>query len=160
MAITNPEWAEVFEPDGGLRDIVVAGMTPNDWTKFLHHLASHRHLWTPVRDHEPTAQLPASYDEIEPEAHSLLAKGALPGQLNAWFLGDELEIDLDPREITDDSDVEILHATMRELGRLFQRDVTMSFEGSHEAIAFRYQFQDDKIRYVTPPFGDALSYSA
>ncbi|MGW5363036.1 hypothetical protein [Actinopolymorpha pittospori] len=96
-------------------------------------------------DFEKVDALTANGAPIDFDDRGLLARGDLPGQLNAWFLGDELEIDLDPRLVTQDEQLVALLGFMRELGQLLQRDVAMSWEGSRDAVNFRYWHTTDTL---------------
>jgi hypothetical protein len=141
--LNTPGWDVAFDGDGALLDIVVSAMTPQDWDLVLEYFRERPQTWTPCVG-KPAKELPGDYLAISHD-DPLLARGDLPGQLNAWFLGEELEIDLDPRLVTTDEQVLVLHGFMRELGQLLQRDVTMSWEGSREAVTFRYRLADDSI---------------
>ncbi|MET7992265.1 hypothetical protein ABZU76_15305 [Amycolatopsis sp. NPDC005232] len=144
MALSNPGWAESFDTGGALIDIVVSDMTTDAWRRVFANFKAHPEVWTPCAGFERAGQMAADYAAATPDDR-LLARGNLPGQLNAWFLDDELEIDLDPRQLTEDDHVVTLQGFMRELGQLLHRDVAMSWEGMREAVVFRYRYATDSI---------------
>ncbi|WP_157181297.1 hypothetical protein [Actinopolymorpha alba] len=111
-------------------------MTAADWRTVLRYFRDRPDMWTPCIDLETAEHFdPAIVDWGD----QILARGDLPGQLNARFWNDELEVDLDPRLVTEDEHVLALHGFMRELGQLLERDVAMSWEGAREAVEFRYR---------------------
>jgi hypothetical protein len=144
MGLSNPDWAESFDTGGALIDIVVSDMTPDAWRRVFAHFVAHPEVWTPCDGLERARQMVADHPAATLD-YCVLARGDLPGQLNAWFLGDELEIDLDPRQLTEDEHVVALQGFMRELGQLLHRDVAMSWEGMREAVVFRYRYATDSI---------------
>lgn len=144
MVLRTAGWDEALANEGALFDIVVAHMTIEDWHSFLGYIASRPHDWTPCVDLSNAEQVVAN--ARADSRNMLLARRLMPGQLNVWCLDDELEIDLDPRRITNDTHVVALHDLMRELGQLMAREVTMCVEGSRTAVLYRYHPDTDTIR--------------
>jgi hypothetical protein len=129
-----------------LCDIVVADMTPADWDRLLDYLRRRPEFWEPQADFVAADVLPGSHAELESGRHELLAKGYLPHEVNVWYLGDTLELDLDPRETPPDDQLDLL----RELGRLLRRDVALTLEGHPDAVLARDHAGPDKLTVPTP----------
>ncbi len=132
---------------GLLCDIVVADMTPADWDRLLDYLRQRPEFWEPQADFMTAESLPRCHAELEGGRHELLAKGYLPHEVNVWYLGDTLELDLDPRETPPDDQLDLL----RELGRLLGRSLALTLEGHPDTVLARYDAAADRLSVTSPP---------
>ena len=67
-----------------------------------------------------------------------------------FFLEDELELDLDPEELTDDDDdarADAIPMFMAELGEALRKPVLMTAENAPDAVIFRYDPATEQIAY-------------
>lgn len=142
-------WVELFDTDGALCDIVVPDMTYENWIEVLGYFHARSEVWKLRLSYGVLVRIVGS-SSIGPDDR-LLARGDLPGQPIAWHLDDELEIDLDPRLVDSDEHVAAIHGLMRDLGRLLDRDVTMSLEGERGAVIFAYRYSVDAVEGVGRP---------
>src|SRR6478735_1221008 len=99
------DWQQIapdFEPDGSLRDIYVFGTDLSDWQRVLDVLRT----WEPAPNltigGQP-ANMPDNAEDIFAEARqqgALLSLKVSDAHVNCHFFGhDEIEFDLDPREV-------------------------------------------------------------
>lgn len=143
----TPGWAEaVEEHEGAFFNIVATGLTAEDWHTAIAHIASHSKVWTPRVDLGDVEKVISGKAARTPAQSNPIARSSMPGLPTLWCLDDELQMDLDPRRITDDAQVAVLHELMREFGLLLDRDVTMYVEGSRTAVLYRYHRDTDTIR--------------
>lgn len=62
-----------------------------------------------------------------------------------FFVKDEIELDIDPREVTSSLEVQALMAFIVELGQALEMDVSLTEEGSPTRKWFGYDRADDSI---------------
>jgi hypothetical protein len=134
---------EELTPDGALRDIHVFDTTLADWQRFLDFVESQNLGATFIRGD----------DVLKPPlmANQLFSRG--PDDLEAWmsfrlegmdynchfFAAQEIEIDVDPRQIEDPSALDSLLDFMVSLGRYLKKDVLLTHEGFCLAAALRWE---------------------
>lgn len=150
------DWKRVagdFEPDGSLRDIYVRETGRDDWQKVLDAL---REQWPSLSftlDGEP-AVLPRRVESIfdaqreKAAALCLIVGGAK--LICHFFVEDEIEFDLDPREIAGPAQREALVGFMALLGRATGKPVVLTLENAPEAVIFRYGVESDEVVWVEP----------
>lgn len=140
----DPSWAECqrdFHPDGSLRDIYVEEASRVDWKRFVDWLRSStyrlsfRHAGNPM-------PMPTSAREIfvlSRAAASTLTIQTGPLSINCHFFSDdEIEMDLDPKELMDDRSFALLLEFIRGLGDTLGRDAIVTHENWKEAVLLRY----------------------
>src|SRR4051812_42541950 len=116
------DWQQIapdFEPDGGLRDIYVFGTDLLDW----------QHIWDALRTWEPlpslviggqSAIMPDKVQEVlaaSREQGAMLSVNVSGALANCYFWGhDEIQFDVDPREIIGPAQIEGLDRFMSLMG--------------------------------------------
>ena len=148
--LPNPTWlsdtmdwqlvAPDFAWDGSWRDIYILDTTTADWQV----------VWDVLRHWEPPAvfvvegtiePMPERVDTafaMRNERTPLLAFQVGQIGLNCHFFGtDEIEFDLDPREVKGPADAEALAAFMRRLSNATGKTVVLTAENSKEMVIAR-----------------------
>jgi hypothetical protein len=148
------EWRQIapdFAFDGSWRDIYVLDTTLSDWQVVLDML---RQL-DPAPIFRVDGVAKAIPDRAEGAFESRASAGALlsvsigKAVLNCHFFGvDEIEFDLDPREIGDSDQFERLVAFMRLLGELTGKVVLLTPENFKESPILRYSPDTRQIVWV------------
>ncbi|WP_155846120.1 hypothetical protein [Celeribacter ethanolicus] len=139
-------WQRAFHVDGSLRDIYVHETTAWDWSKFMQLVARYNPVF--YREGE-AAVLPDRVEGLPGQfgAAALLLSFS-PGKVGVnchFFVEDEIELDVDLREVTSPLEVKALMAFMVELGRSLKKNVTLTEEGSPTWKWFGYEHTDDSI---------------
>jgi hypothetical protein len=65
-----------------------------------------------------------------------------------FFTEQEIEFDIDPREITSEEKLSKVFEFMQRIGRLLQKEVIMTPENCQREIVFRYVPETNKIEYI------------
>ena len=120
-----------FVPDGSLRDLYVLRTDVSDWQRFMDYLlASDLRLNLTVDDESsdlPMDKVDALFAAKE-RATVLLRIGIGEIRLYCHFFGtDDIELDLDPKEITEANLPTLLHF-MRSVGRRLAKDFVVTGE--------------------------------
>jgi len=151
------DWKTVksdFEWDGSLRDLYVFDTSEAEWDRFLGCLPTWGYHTRFTIDGEP-APLPHSAArafEIRQRAAPLLQIDIGGILLCCHFFTDqEIELDLDPREITASAKLDQLLQLMRRLGQAVHRPVVLTPENSPELPIIRYNPDSDGTAYIPPP---------
>ncbi len=146
-------YEEAFDCEGSLRDIYVESISRDDWNKFLKLAKSDKYRPSFWINGGP-ALIPSNLNELfypQMDASLLLEIDVSGVKLNChFFLDNELELDLDPREVTSDEKAEAILAFMSQLGRVLGREVVMTAENRSTAVIFRYDPSVDNVTYVAP----------
>lgn len=134
--MTLAQHLRAFEVDGSLRDIYVLDTTLEHWDLMLKYVRTAGLIAAFTCGLEPTTP-PATAAEIfaqleDPEHASFLLSLDVAGvQLNChFFQTDEIEFDLDPREVTDERRYDALLAFMVGIGQATGNRVVLSGESS------------------------------
>lgn len=147
--------AEDFEPDGSLRDIYVLETSLDAWQSVIDTLRQRWSSLTFTLNGEP-ATLPQRVEAIfdaRREQAALLSLMVGGAQLVChFFVEDEIEFDIDPREITGPAQLEALIEFMALLGRITAKTVVLTHENSPEAVILRYSAESDEVTWVPPDF--------
>jgi hypothetical protein len=130
-----------FEPDGGLRDIFVRSTTIEDWRLHYQSLRATYPLEYFV-DGQPQ-QPPATVDE------ALAARSTASPMLRFrvggitivchFFTPDEIEMDLDPCEVSSPAAFDSLLTFLQFTGDKLGKSVTLCYEGDDEHPFITYQ---------------------
>jgi hypothetical protein len=152
-SIQNPTWSDVrfeFEPDGSWRDVYVFETTRGEWQALLDWVLTIDPSPRFTVDSEP-APLPPSVDwmfehreEIAPSLH-FVHRGVDYGL--HFFQDDEIELDIDPREIRERNWSDFI-ATLSDVSRLLKRDVLVTPENLPQVAILRVN--SDGVTYYPP----------
>jgi hypothetical protein len=129
-----------FEPDGGLRDIYVAPATAGMWQRFLAQLAAssfsvrfaHGGLAIPALE---TFAEALSLRESDPVLLQITLAGGVSVNCH-FFTADEIELDVDPREIRGPADLETLRDFVQWLADAVGQRAFVTYENAMEQVIF------------------------
>lgn len=130
-----------FEWDGSLRDIYVLETSEADWQTVWEALQA----WDPPPVFAVDGVTEPMPDRVEVvlttrrQRSPLLSVQVGHAGLNCHFFSpDEIEFDLDPRQVTRETDMEAIAAFMKLLGDLTRKNVILTAENSREAVIAHY----------------------
>lgn len=152
MKVAREDLPDVFVVDGSWRDIYVFATTIADWDSVLAWLQKRFPGALEFSIDSKEALMPESMEEIlrlREEASPLLQVNLAGLTLNCHFFADyEIELDLDPRELTDDA-FRALLGFMRELGELLRPNVYLTPENSPKIPLLVYHHEINRILSVS-----------
>jgi hypothetical protein len=130
-----------FEPDGGLRDIYVHSTTMEHWRALYETLRIAHHLEYSV-DGTPQS-LPVSVDEAF--AARSTSSNAIRFRVGSalvvchFFATDEIEMDIDPREVASQAALDELLGLLRLVGDTLGTPVGLTYEGDEQHPFITYE---------------------
>jgi hypothetical protein len=132
--LTWAELREVFEPDGSLLDVVIESTTVDDWRTVLEFVGSLSkggvaEVRTRPDPLPPIAVIFASADE--PLSLLSVELGRVVANCH-FFDATEIEFDVDPRDVLQESDARSLLTFMEGLARAVGRPAHLTAESSHD----------------------------
>ena len=135
----SSEFKYAFEDpdDGDLRDIFVLGTNLDYWQRFLDYLRNGKF----ALDYKSAngGPLPETAARVLESAHRDEAP-TLAFHLNKlyvrWYFRseDEIELDIERRQVQEDGDIDVVLSFMAELGRLLGKRVTLTAEMSDSVL--------------------------
>ncbi|MGR3620679.1 hypothetical protein [Pseudophaeobacter sp.] len=134
--------SQIFEADGSLRDIIVREISDPDWDKLIS--LSLRLGNVSYHCDGEDAVLPTSAAELlgdKEHAHCMKVNLGGPVVNAHFFSSEEIELDLDPREIGTQAALDKVLVFCSELSLTLERDVAITEESSPEAKLLYYSFQ-------------------
>lgn len=138
------DWSRIasdFRYDGSLRDIYILDASLDDWSRVWDVLIAAPERLSFEVDGE-TATPPATVEEAFHlrGSHSVLASYTLGKQrLNChFFIEEEVEFDLDPRDVYGPIEAERLGNFLSLLGRATSKEVRLTPENAPQSIIARY----------------------
>ncbi len=141
-----------FEYDGALRDLIVPGTGEAEWEAVWAALRSGPFSLRAYRDGEPIP-LPESVAWImaEREVASVMVS-IMVGTIsaNCHFFGGDFEVDIDPREITNEAAFESVLVLMRFLASAVKMQIFAVPEGCGRADSFLEVSPDGDALYIPP----------
>jgi hypothetical protein len=147
--------ADLWLVDGSLRDIYVLNADPGDWDALLALAQAYPHEYT--RD-GVSASLPSLTSIFHDRDHShLLSVLAGNVRINChFFLSDEIELDIDPREVTGPEEHAAVLQFVEQLARATGKDAVLTPESTHEIVLLHYGQADQAWKtHESRPRGDA-----
>lgn len=143
------KFAFAFEVDGSLRDLIVLETTIDDWETLYKELTTKGYDLSFECGDSDT--FPRNVREIfgargpdNPFPLLRLRLGA--NTLNTTFhCQDEIEFDLDPRDVSSQEEFLKLIDFMRVAGSLLKKDVLLTPEGRHDWTLMRYRHEQDDV---------------
>lgn len=135
------EYKIEFEPDGSLRDIYIKDVDLNGWQSFIDFLRS----TDAVLDYYiegVAADLPTNINKVVlGQDHTHLLSIRLDGVIvNChFFVPEEIELDLDPREIDNEAKAKVVFRFMSTVGRTLNKQVILTPENTKEQPIFKYE---------------------
>lgn len=133
--------SQIFEADGSLRDVIVRETSEADWDKLIRLSFS---LGSVSYENDgKTQELPTSAAQLLGDSdHAHCMKIDLGGPVaNAhFFTSEEIELDLDPREVGSQAALDKVLGFCRKLSLELERDVAITEESNPDAVLFWYSF--------------------
>ena len=150
-------WQEVesvFEWDGSLLDLYVLNTDIEDWQSALDFLRTSGYpLFYAVNN--IIAELPtdvAAIFRVHEEANVWLRIDASGITILCHFFTDEeIEFDIDPREVSNEEQFGYLCGFVRGLGQYLNRSVILTPESTQETVIIRYLPSEDQFVYTPLP---------
>ena len=146
--MSNQDCQNAFHTDGSLRDIYVQNVTIEDWEKFLTFIQNGSFSLRYFRD-QGSALIPSSAAQILKDrscAHNLVIDLGGVEICCHFFIEDEIELDIDPREVASANTKDRVLDFMAQLGASLDRDVILTEENSPEHVWFRYSSKSGVIK--------------
>jgi hypothetical protein len=146
------KWEEVrsaFDWDGSWRDLYVLGTTRDDWQRLLDFLRSSGYAlrFRHGGDELPLPDNLSGYFSGESEWTTLLSVEVGGVTLNAhFFTPEEVEFDIDPREVQTSERAEVVFDFMRRVGRALGKPIRLTPENMSELVLFEYDPAADVLR--------------
>jgi hypothetical protein len=149
----KPDWKlyrQEFAWDGSWRDIYVLNTSTSDWQRFLDFLRTSRYPYDFSLSGRP-APLP-------PDVVTIFSTWANEGPLLSIDLGavvlkchfftvQEIEFDLDPRNVDEESKAQAIFKFMEGLARTLERSVRMTPENSETTPIFEFDPGVGRLAY-------------
>lgn len=135
----------VFEPEGSLRDIYIRDVTLVEWAKLIDHLNTHYCI---KFGDDKRAQIDKEYvinhlsDDTRSMEHRLLiiALNNINVHCN-YSVINEIEFDIDPKEINSIEDFESIEAFMISVSRTLKKKVILTGEADPEYPIYTVDFE-------------------
>ena len=129
-----------FAFDGSWRDIYIFGTTIADWQRTLDTIRSAGYRLAYFRDDQPT-EMPSKAEDAFPlpdECDRMLSVWFGDVLANChFFTVEEIEFDIDPREVKGQQELNGLFVFMRCLAHATEREVVLTAEDRREIVIFR-----------------------
>jgi hypothetical protein len=139
-----------FAFDGSWRDIYVFGTTIADWQRMLGAIRSAGYRLTYFRTDQPT-EMPSKVEDAFPlpdECDRRLSVCIGDVLANCYFFTvEEIEFDIDPREVKGQQELNALFGFMRCLAHGTEREVVLTAENMREIVIFRVSPGKSPIEY-------------
>lgn len=146
--------AREFEFDGTLRDIYVLSVDINAWQRVLDELRAGPYELTYFRD-GVLSELPLTAQDAFPDEKTcaqLLSIGFAGVLVNGhFFIPDEIEFDIDPREFHGQEQLDAVFEFMRLLSRATGKCAILTEENGPERVIFRSYPDRAEVEYVPSP---------
>ncbi|MFH6987668.1 hypothetical protein ACHRVW_07975 [Flavobacterium collinsii] len=156
--ITN--WNEIkwiFETDGSLRDIYIKNTKIEDWEILINYLnINHILQYGPPGKNKETYKIDLEYvihyfndetGELETKIASIIIDDII---INLHFFSvDEIELDIDPKEIYSFDNYRKILGFMNQLSELLDKPVTLTGENQSESPLINVDFSKKIIKTLT-----------
>ena len=149
----------IFEPDGSLRDIYVQDISLAEWEKLIDCLNENFSL-TYANTHkidkaEVLNYLQSTSGELERKFVTINLGGI---RINChFFLPQQIEFDLDPKEVNSLSDFELIETFMKKISETLQEQVTLTAENNPEFPLFKVHTKNSINKILTEKEAEELS---
>ena len=146
-------WEKVrkeFEFDGSWRDIYIFETTMSDWQRMLNAVRRVPHHVEYFRGGQPTEFPVEAIDAfpLDGECDRLLSVSFAGLLANCHFFStEEIEFDIDPREVKGQSELDALFGFMRMLADAIGKEVVLTPENFRNAIIFRVRSGTDEVEW-------------
>ena len=133
---------QVFELDGSLRDILVRETSITDWEKLLSlSLQLGKISYRCDGEDAILSDCAAELLSNKEHAHCMMADLGGPVANTHFFSCEEIELDIDPREINSQASLDKVLNLCSKLSLVLERDVAITEENHPEEILLSHSFQ-------------------
>ena len=151
-------WTNVksdFEWDGSLRDIYVRSATLEDWRAVYRVLKKSPDV--ELRFDGASSALPDDIGDVfamrAKKSPTLSVKVGSATAVFHFFTEEEIECDIDPREVRSQADFDAVLAFLKRIGDSVGKPVLLTPENSPEAEILRYDPNFQEFKYASPQRG-------
>lgn len=128
----------IFEPDGALRDIYVQEVSLNDWRTVIDLInEKYKVNYGDTGEYKDTNQIDKDYviEYLTDKTGGIESKSALISlgkiRINChFFLEDQIEFDIDPKEVKSIEDFELIEGFMLEISKSIGNQITLTDENN------------------------------
>lgn len=145
------DWSQIaihFQPDGSLRDIYILDTSLEDWANVWKMLLADPSRLSFIADGEPLTP-PSDVNKVFRlgQEHALCASYALGKQRITchFFIKEEVELTLSPRDVDGPAEAERLAQFLAELGRATSKEVRLTPENEPASIIARYEPMSGRV---------------
>ena len=149
----------IFEPDGSLIDIYVQDISIREWEKLIDHLNANFNLTYSDQDKIDKKYILEYLQDTSGEMESKSLTIHL-GQVKVncyFFLSEQIEFDIDPKEVNSLSDFELIEKFMTSISETLQEQVTLTAENSPEFPLFKVDTSKGINRILTEKEANELT---
>jgi hypothetical protein len=149
IQVTWDNCKEAFEQDGSLRDIYIYNTTLFDWQNFIDFIRNNE-CETKFFIGNQLLSMPSAASLIfEQEESPLLAVVFQGMTLNChFFIAEEIEMDLDPREVTSREQFMALITFISSLGQVLGKEVRITPENLPDDPLFIFVPENNEVQYT------------
>ena len=144
------ECSEAFKVDGSLRDLYIFDTTLNEWDEFLQFLKFSQYSVEYSID-DVTAEIPISAHRglnDRKHSHKLVIRFDTIRLNCFFFMENEIELDIDPKEINKQEDLDALLEFISMLGNTLSKEVFITEENSPEEVWIHYSPKQDRVYFT------------
>jgi len=149
----------IFEPDGSLRDIYVQDISLREWEKLINHLNLNFNL-----TYSDQGKIDRKYvlEYLQDKSGEMETKSLTIhlGQIKVnchFFLSEQIEFDIDPKEVNSLSDFEQIERFMTSISETLKEQVTLTAENSPEFPLFKIDTKNGINKILTKNEAQKLS---
>lgn len=151
------EW--IFEPDGSLIDIYVQDISLREWEKLIDHLNANFNLTYSDQDKIDKKYVLEYLQDTSGEMESKSLTIYL-GQIKVncyFFLSEQIEFDIDPKEVNSLSDFELIEKFMTSISDKLQEQITLTAENNPEFPLFKVDRKNGINKILTEKEANELT---
>lgn len=149
----------IFETDGSLRDIYVQDISIREWEKLIDHLNANFNLTYSEQD-----KIDKKYalDYLQDTSGEMESKSLTIqlGEINVncyFFLSEQIEFDIDPREVNSLNDFELIEKFMTSISDTLQEQITLTAENNPEFPLFKIDTKNGINKILTEKEANELT---
>jgi hypothetical protein len=149
----------IFEPDGSLRDIYVQDVSLIEWEKLIDHLNANFNL-----TYSGTAKIEKKYvlEYLQDKSGEMESKSLTIHleqiKVNCYFfLAEQIEFDIDPKEVNSLRDFEKIENFMTSISETLQEQITLTEENHPEFPLFKIDTKNKINKILTEEEANELS---
>ncbi|MEN2412993.1 hypothetical protein [Flavobacterium mesophilum] len=156
----SKNWEEIkwiFDVDGSLRDIYIKNTTLEDWKILIHFLNSNHIIkYDTLGENKIINSIDLEYSiqylldetaQLETKIASIIIDDIIINQ--HFFSIEEIEFDIDPKEINSFKDYEKIVNFMEQISQLLRKPVILTGENQREFPLIEADFPQKKLKTLT-----------